>query len=155
MTTITPCLWFESRAAEALELYTSLFPDARVVSETRWPEGSPNAGALLSADFELAGQRFILIDGGGPGFTDAISLAVVVETQEEVDHYWNALLADGGEESMCGWLRDRFGVAWQVTPSILPRYMSDPDPDRARRVTEAMMRMRKIEIADLEAAYAG
>ncbi|MGX5681969.1 VOC family protein [Schumannella luteola] len=155
MTTITPCLWFESRAAEALELYTSLFSDARVHSETRWPDGTPNAGALLSADFELAGQRFILIDGGGPGFTDAISLAVVVETQDEVDHYWSALLADGGEESMCGWLRDRFGVSWQVTPSILPRYMSDPDPARARRVTEAMMKMRKIVIAELEAAYAG
>lgn len=155
MSSITPCLWFESRAAEALELYTSVFPDARVHSETRWPEGTPNAGALLSAEFELAGQRFILIDGGGPGFTDAISLSVGVETQEEVDRYWEALLAGGGEESMCGWLRDRFGVAWQIIPSILPRYMADPDSARAARVTQAMMRMSKIVIADLETAYAG
>jgi two-component system sensor histidine kinase QseC len=155
MSSITPCLWFESRAAEALELYTSVFPDARVHSETRWPEGTPNAGALLSAEFELAGQRFILIDGGGPGFTDAISLSVGVETQEEVDRYWEALLAGGGEESMCGWLRDRFGVAWQIIPSILPRYMADPDSARAARVTQAMMQMRKIVIADLETAYAG
>lgn len=155
MSSITPCLWFESRAAEALELYTSVFPDARVHSETRWPEGTPNVGALLSAEFELAGQRFILIDGGGPGFTDAISLSVGVETQEEVDRYWEALLAGGGEESMCGWLRDRFGVAWQIIPSILPRYMADPDPERAGRVTQAMMQMRKIVIADLDAAYAG
>ena len=155
MSSITPCLWFESRAAEALELYTSVFPDARVHSETRWPEGTPNAGALLSAEFELAGQRFILIDGGGPGFTDAISLSVGVETPEEVDRYWEALLAGGGEESMCGWLRDRFGVAWQIIPSILPRYMADPDSARAARVTQAMMRMSKIVIADLETAYAG
>ncbi len=155
MSSITPCLWFESRAAEALELYTSVFPDARVHSETRWPEGTPNAGALLSAEFELTGQRFILIDGGGPGFTDAISLSVGVETQEEVDRYWEALLAGGGEESMCGWLRDRFGVAWQIIPSILPRYMADPDSARAARVTQAMMQMRKIVIADLETAYAG
>lgn len=155
MSSITPCLWFASRAAEALELYTSVFPDARVHSETRWPEGTPNAGALLSAEFELAGQRFILIDGGGPGFTDAISLSVGVETQEEVDRYWEALLAGGGEESMCGWLRDRFGVAWQIIPSILPRYMADPDSARAARVTQAMMQMSKIVIADLETAYAG
>lgn len=154
MTTITPCLWFESRAAEALDLYTSVFPDSRVLSETRWPDG-PHAGELLSAEFELQGQRFILIDGGGPGFTDAISLAVTVETQAEVDHLWEALLADGGEESRCGWLRDRFGVAWQVTPSILPRYMADPDPVKAQRVTAAMMRMTKIVVADLEAAYRG
>lgn len=154
MTTITPCLWFGSRGQDALDLYVSIFPDARVLSETRWPDG-PNAGALLSADFELAGQRFILIDGGGPAFTDATSFAVTVETQEEVDHYWDALLADGGEESKCGWLRDRFGVAWQVTPSILPRYMGDSDPVKAQRVTAAMMQMRKIIVADLEAAYAG
>jgi predicted 3-demethylubiquinone-9 3-methyltransferase (glyoxalase superfamily) len=155
MTSITPCLWFESRAQEALDLYTSVFPDAHVASVTRWPEGSPNAGALLSAEFELAGQRFILIDGGGPGFTDAVSFSVLVETQEEIDRYWEALLADGGEESMCGWLRDRFGVAWQITPSFLGRYMADPDPIKATRVSQAMMQMRKLVIADLEAAYAG
>lgn len=156
MTTVTPYLWFDDNAAEAIELYCSLFPDAKVHSEQRYPQGMPNAGQLMTAEFELAGQRFIALNGGPNfAFTEAFSIFVSVETQEEVDHYWNALTADGGEESQCAWLKDRFGLSWQIVPTALMRLLSDPDPQKSSRVMQAMLGMRKIIIADLEAAAAG
>ena len=157
MTTITPYLWFNDNAEEAITFYSGLFPDAKLVNESRWPDGGPvPAGTLLNAEFELAGQRFIALNGG-PNFTftEAISFFVSVETQEEVDHYWDALTADGGEESQCSWLKDKFGLSWQIVPTALPRYLTDPDPEKAGRVMQAMFGMKKIIIADLDAAYAG
>ena len=151
MTTITPFLWFDDSLEEAIGLYSGLFPEARVLDENRAPDGS-----LFYASFELAGQRLYGMNGG-PGHpqTDAFSLFVSVETQAEVDRYWNALIADGGEESRCGWLKDKFGVSWQIIPEALMRLQADPDREAAARVTQAMLGMRKIIVADLEAAFAG
>ena len=151
MPTITPFLWYNDNAEEAIPFYSGLFPDAKVTEENRGPDG-----ALYYATFELAGQRFMALNGGPHfTFTEAISLFVTVETQEEVDHYWNALTADGGQESQCGWLKDRFGLSWQIIPSALMRMQSDPDREKAGRAQQAMLQMRKIVIADLEAAFAG
>lgn len=151
MTTITPFLWFDDNAGEAIEFYSSLFPDAKVIEENRAPDGT-----LFYATFELAGQRFMALNAGPRfPFTEAISLFVSVEGQEEVDRLWNALTADGGEESQCGWLKDKYGLSWQIIPGILMRLQADPDRAKAGRVQEAMMQMRKIVVADLEAAAAG
>lgn len=118
--------------------------------------GTPLAGQVVSVTFELAGQRFVGINGGPQfPFTEAVSFTVPVETQDEVDHYWHALTADGGEESQCGWLKDRFGLSWQIVPNARNRYLSDSDAAAAGRVMQAMLQMRKIVIADLDAAYAG
>lgn len=156
MTTITPYLWFDDNAEEAIEFYSGVFSDAKVIELARYPEGAPQAGQLMNAVIELAGQRLILLNGGpGKPFTEAISLLVSVETQDEVDHYWNGLLAGGGEESMCAWLRDKYGLSWQIVPTALMRLLSNPDPAVAGRVMQAMFQMRKIVIADLETAYAG
>jgi predicted 3-demethylubiquinone-9 3-methyltransferase (glyoxalase superfamily) len=151
MTTITPFLWFDSQAGEAYEFYAGIFPDAKVLEEHRMPDGT-----LFYISFELAGQRIYAMNAGPQfPFTEAISLFVSVETQDEVDHYWNALTADGGEESQCGWLKDKYGLSWQIIPSALMRYQADPDPDKAGRVFQAMLKMGKIVIADLDAAAAG
>ncbi|MEP6480267.1 MAG: VOC family protein [Rhodoglobus sp.] len=148
MTTITPFLWYDNNAEEAIAFYSSHFPDAKVIEENRAPDGS-----LFFATFELAGQRIMALNAGPMfQFTEAISLFVSVETQEEVDHYWNALTADGGEESQCGWLKDKYGLSWQIVPTALMRLQSDPDPARAGRAVQAMMTMQKLIIADLEAA---
>jgi predicted 3-demethylubiquinone-9 3-methyltransferase (glyoxalase superfamily) len=156
MTTITPYLWFDHNAEEAIELYSSLFEDAKTTNLARYPDGTPLAGTLMNAEFELAGQRFIAFNGGPHfAFTEAVSMFVSVETQAEVDRLWNALVADGGSESRCGWLKDRFGLSWQIIPTALPRYLSDPDPQKASRVMAAMMQMGRIVIADLDAAAAG
>lgn len=151
MTTITPFLWFDNNADEAIAFYSGLFPDARVVNENRGPDG-----ALYFATFELAGQRIMALNGGPHfHFTEAISLFVSVADQAEVDKYWDALTADGGEESQCGWLKDKFGLSWQIVPEALMRYQADPDREKANRVVQAMMTMRKIIVADLDAAAAG
>jgi predicted 3-demethylubiquinone-9 3-methyltransferase (glyoxalase superfamily) len=151
MTTITPFLWFDGDAEEAIALYSGLFPDARVIDENRGPDG-----ALFFATFELAGQRMFAMNGGpGHPHTDAFSLFVSVETQAEVDRLWDALTADGGAESQCGWLKDKYGISWQIIPSALMRYQADPDREKAGRVVQAMLGMRKIVIADLDAAAAG
>ena len=150
-TTITPFLWYDDNAEEAIGLYSRLFPDARVTEENRGPDGS-----LFFATFELAGQRVFAMNGGpGHPHTDAFSFFVSVETQEEVDRLWDALTADGGEESRCGWLKDKFGVSWQIIPEALMRLQADPDREAAARVTQAMLGMRKIIVADLEDAFAG
>lgn len=150
MTTITPFLWFDDNAEEAIGFYSGIFPDARILEENRTPDG-----ALFYAAFELAGQRIYALNGGPHfHFTEAISLFVTVETQEEVDRYWDALTADGGEESQCGWLKDRYGLSWQIIPTALMRYQVDPDREKAGRVVQAMLKMKKIVIAELDAAYA-
>jgi predicted 3-demethylubiquinone-9 3-methyltransferase (glyoxalase superfamily) len=150
MTTITPFLWFDDNAEEAIALYSSLFPNAKVYDENRAADGS-----LYYATFELAGQRFMALNAGPHfQFTEAISMFVSVETQEEVDYYWDALTADGGEESQCGWLKDKYGLSWQIIPTALMRLQSDPDREKAGRVQQAMLAMRKIIVADLEKAAA-
>lgn len=148
---IVPCLWFAGDAEEAMALYTSVFPDSTVGDATRGPDG-----ALISGTFELQGQRFMVLNGRGDfSFNEAVSLFVECEDQDEVDRLWDGLTSGGGEESQCGWLRDRFGVSWQIIPRALMEVLGDPDPARAQRGMEAMLGMRKIDIAALRAAQAG
>ena len=148
MTTITPFLWFDDDAAQAVELYTSLFPDARVIQRQDGPDGSFFTGTV-----ELAGQRIMLMNAGpGHPHTDAASLFVDCADQAEVDRYWDALVADGGQESRCGWLIDRFGISWQIIPRALGEYLSDPDQARSQRVLQAMLQMNRIDVAALDAA---
>jgi predicted 3-demethylubiquinone-9 3-methyltransferase (glyoxalase superfamily) len=151
---IKTALWFDGQAEEAINLYISLFPDAKLLSETRQPGQTPGKpGPILHATLQLAGQEFIAINGGSQyKFTEAISLSVSCESQEEVDHYWDALTAHGGEEGQCGWLKDQFGLSWQIVPTALVRALSHPEPEKARRAVEAMLQMKKIDIARLEAA---
>ena len=156
MTSITPYLWFDNDAEEAIDFYTALFPEAKVGAVARYPAGMPNAGTFMNAEFELAGQKFIALNGGPQfAFTEAVSFFVSVETQDEVDRYWDALTSDGGEESQCGWLKDRWGLSWQIVPTALMHLLRSPDHEVAGRVTQSMLKMRKIVIADLEAAAAG
>jgi predicted 3-demethylubiquinone-9 3-methyltransferase (glyoxalase superfamily) len=154
MQTITPFLWFDNQAEEAVNFYTSIFKNSKIGSISRLPEGTPGpAGQVITASFSLNGQEFIALNGGPEfKFTEAISLYVSVETQAEVDELWNKL-TDGGEESQCGWLKDKFGLSWQIVPTALTRLLSDPDPEKAQRVMQAMLQMRKIVIDDLEMAY--
>ncbi|HQG70286.1 MAG TPA: VOC family protein [Rhodoglobus sp.] len=151
MATITPFLWLNHPIDEVIAYYSSVFDGVKVDDEQRMPDGS-----LLTATVTIAGQRIGLLSGG-PEVppSDAFSLMVSVETQDEVDRYWNALTADGGQESQCGWLKDKYGIAWQIIPTALGRLIGDPDPARAGRAMQAMFAMRKIVIADLEAAAAG
>ncbi|MBO0869228.1 MAG: VOC family protein [Micromonosporaceae bacterium] len=157
MQKITTFLWYDNQAEPAARLYTSLFGDSRILRIQRTPPGGPGeAGSVMLVEFELAGQRFIALNGAhGPGqsFTEAVSLYVDCQTQEEVDELWGRLTADGGQEGPCGWLKDRFGVSWQIVPDALPRLLGDPDPARAGRVMQAMMSMQKIDIRGLVAAY--
>lgn len=151
--TITPFLWFDTRLGEAVEFYLSVFPNSRLISESRAPEGVPDvpAGQLFTADFELNGQAFKGLNAGPHfHFTEAISFWVHCENQDEVDYFWNALTADGGEESQCGWLKDKFGLSWQIVPRQLTELMADPG--RGQRVMQVMLGQRKIIIADLESA---
>ncbi|WP_437656093.1 VOC family protein [Sorangium sp. So ce1182] len=147
-------LWFDNNAEEAVRLYTSLFKNARIVDELRCGDAGPGPkGSLLTVEFEIEGQRFVAMNGGPHfKFNEAISLAVTCETQAEVDELWSKLTADGGVESQCGWLKDRFGLSWQIVPSALPRLLQHPEPAKAARVMQAMMQMKKIDIALIEAA---
>ena len=154
MTSISPCLWFDDNLEEAAEFYTKIFPNSSVGHIARYNEAGPGEpGTAMAGDFDLDGLKFRGINGGPElaGFTESISFAVSCKDQAEVDHYWNAL-TDGGEESMCGWLKDRFGLSWQIVPERLYELVSDPDPVRAKAATEAMLGMRKIVVADLESA---
>jgi predicted 3-demethylubiquinone-9 3-methyltransferase (glyoxalase superfamily) len=156
MDKISPCLWFDGQAEEAARFYTSIFPDSRIVSIDRSPGETPSgpANMVLTVNFTLAGRSYIGLNGG-PDFTfnEAISLSIDCEDQAEVDRYWEALLANGGEESVCGWLKDRFGVSWQVVPRRLPQMLNSPDRKAAARALEAMLKMVKIDIAQLERAF--
>jgi predicted 3-demethylubiquinone-9 3-methyltransferase (glyoxalase superfamily) len=145
MAKVAPFLWFVGNMQEAVNFYVSVFKDARVL------EMSP-----MSARFELLGREFLALNAHPhQPFTEAISFFIAVETQEEVDYYWTALLAGGGQEQMCGWLKDRFGVSWQVIPQALGRYLSDKDRAKAERAMQAMLKMKKLVIADLDKAHAG
>jgi predicted 3-demethylubiquinone-9 3-methyltransferase (glyoxalase superfamily) len=153
MQKIRPCLWFDGRAEEAATFYTSLFDDSVVEDVTRYGPGAPMPeGAVMTATLRLAGQELIILNGGPDhALTPAFSLFVRCEDQAEVDRLWEAL-ADGGEESMCGWLVDRFGVSWQIVPDRLGELLGDPDPERAQRAMTAMLRMRKLDVRALEDA---
>ncbi len=153
---IAPCLWFDTEGGEAARFYTSVFPSSRIVNVTHYgAAGTREEGMVMTVEFELNGQRLIALNGG-PEFTfsEAVSLHVSCESQEEVDFYW-AALSDGGEESVCGWLKDRFGVSWQIDPVRLQELIEDPDPARAERAMRAMLQMKKIDIAELERAADG
>ena len=157
MQKISPFLWFDKEAEEASKFYCSIFKNSKILNMARYPEGSPApAGTVMTVEFELDGQRFIALNGG-PHFTfnEAISFSIECDTQAEVDHYWSKLTSGGGQESQCGWLKDRYGLSWQVNPKALGKMLSDPDKERAQRVMQAMLKMRKIEIPELERAYAG
>ena len=154
MPKIAPFLWFDSQAEEAAEFYVSVFPDSEILSVARYGEAGPGpAGSAMVVAFKLRGTEFSALNGGPVyQFTPAISFSVDCVTQDEVDHYWESLTADGGKEVQCGWLVDKFGVSWQIVPRRLAELMSSPDPAVAKRVTEAMLKMKKLVIADLEAA---
>ncbi len=157
MSKITPCLWFNGEAEEAANFYVSIFPDASIESIARYGAGSRfPADTALMVQFRLAGQGFQALNGGPEySFTPAISLSTACQDAAEVDHLWNALTADGGEEGRCGWLKDRFGVSWQIVPDGLGALLSDPDRARAQRATQAMMGMNKLDLAAMRAAADG
>jgi predicted 3-demethylubiquinone-9 3-methyltransferase (glyoxalase superfamily) len=154
MPAITPCLWFDTQGEEAASFYVSVFPHSRIVRTSHYGEAGPRpAGTVLTVELELDGRRFTVLNGG-PEFTfsEAISFQIDCADQEEVDRYWNSLSADGGEEGPCGWLKDRFGLSWQVVPRRLTELLTDPDPGRSQRAMQAMLGMKKIDIAGVEAA---
>lgn len=157
---IVPCLWFDTEGEEAARFYVSVFPDSklgrigRYVQEGSDVHGKP-AGSVVTVEFELAGQRFLALNGGPQyKFDEAVSFQIHCDTQEEIDHYWEKL-TEGGKEVACGWLKDRFGLSWQVVPKVLPEMLLDPDKAKVGRVFEAFMKMTKYDIAELERAYAG
>ena len=151
------CLWFATQAEEAAQYYVGLIPNSRIVEVSRYLEGTPlPEGTALSVDFELDGRRYCALNGGTEiPFTDAVSIQLFCRDQAEIDHYWDALTADGGTEVQCGWLKDKYGLSWQVVPEDINRLFAGPDPVATKRVWDAMMPMRKLDIAALEAAYAG
>ncbi len=156
MQKITPFLWFNDNAEEAMDFYVSIFKNSKVLGVSRYGDAGPGApGSVMTANFQLDGQDFTALNGG-PNFkfTEAVSFVVDCETQEEVDWYWNQLSA-GGEESQCGWLKDKFGLSWQIVPRALGELAGDPDPVKAQRVIHAMLQMRKLDIAALRRAYDG
>jgi predicted 3-demethylubiquinone-9 3-methyltransferase (glyoxalase superfamily) len=157
MQKITPFLWFDGRAEEAMNFYTSIFKNSKIISSKKWGKGTSfPEDQIMTGTFELDGLQFHAFDAGPEfKFTEAISLMIDCQDQEEVDYYWEKLQADGGQESVCGWLKDKFGVSWQVTPSILPKMLADTDREKAGRAMQAMMKMRKIEISVLEDAFNG
>ena len=158
MPKITPFLWFEGQAEEAAAFYTSLFSNSRIDEIHRSPADNPSVreGEVLTVDFTVAGQPFIALNGGPDfKFNEAISFSIDCQDQDEVDRLWDALIEGGGEHSVCGWLKDRFGVSWQVVPVQLQEMLDSPDRDAARRAMEAMLQMTKLDIAKLEEAYRG
>jgi predicted 3-demethylubiquinone-9 3-methyltransferase (glyoxalase superfamily) len=153
----TTCLWFDGQAEEAAEYYTSVFKNSKLGRVARYTEAGPGpAGSVVTVDFEINGQRFVGLNGG-PEFTfsEAISFQIDCADQDEVDHYWDRLTEDGGQEVACGWVKDKFGVSWQVVPTELTAMVTDPDPEKAKRATEAMLSMKKLDIAALRKAYEG
>src|SRR6266568_1765346 len=156
MQKITPFLWFDGKAEVTMKFYTSIFKNSKIGRITRYGDGGPGPkGKVMSATFQLDGQTFMALNGGPHfKFTEAISFFVNCETQEEVDELWEKL-TDGGEESQCGWLKDKFGVSWQIVPTALGELMGDPNPEKSKRVMEAMLQMHKIDIEKLKQAYEG
>ncbi len=156
MQKIVPNLWFDTEAEQAAGFYTSVFKNSRIVSVAHYPEGSPGpAGTVMTVEFELDGQRFVGINGGPQfPFTEAVSFQISCESQDEVDYYWERL-SDGGAEGPCGWLKDRYGLSWQVVPSGMEELFTDPDPGRSQRAMQAMLGMSKLDIAALRSAADG
>jgi len=163
MQKITPFLWFDHEAEEATKVYTWIFKNSKIGRILRYGEeaakissaGRP-AGSVLTAEFEIEGQKFVALNGGPQfKFNESVSFVVKCETQEEVDYFWEKLTADGGEESQCGWLKDKFGLSWQITPTVLIDMLHDKDSEKAERVMKAMLQMQKIDIEKLKAAYGG
>jgi len=156
MQKITPFLWFDNQAEEAMNFYVSIFKNSKTLSCTRYGDAGPGPkGTVIVASFELDGQEFMALNGGPRfKFTEAVSFVVSCETQAEIDEMWTRLSA-GGEESQCGWLKDKFGLSWQVVPPILSKLMQDKDPQKSNRVMQAMLQMKKIDIATLQRAYDG
>ena len=155
MQKLTPCLWFNTEGEDAATFYTSVFPNSKILEVTHYGSAGPRAeGMVMTVSFELDGQRFIALNGG-PDFTfsEAISFEVSCDSQEEVDRFWHTL-SEGGEEGPCGWLKDKFGVSWQIVPKVLIELITDPDQEKAQRVMASMLKMRKIEIDELERAAA-
>jgi predicted 3-demethylubiquinone-9 3-methyltransferase (glyoxalase superfamily) len=154
---ITPFLWFDTQAEDAANFYVSIFTNSRIVNTSRYGEAGPGPkGSVMTVQFELNGQPFIALNGGPHfRFSEAVSFSVQCESQEDVDHYWTKLTAGGGQEGPCGWLKDKYGLSWQVNPTILGTLISDPDPQKSKRVMEAMLKMKKIEIEPLRKAYEG
>ena len=157
---ITPCLWFDTQAEEAANTYVSIFENSRILRTSHYgKEGHEihgrEAGSVMTVEFEIDGLRFVALNGGPHfKFNEAVSFQVHCETQEEIDYFWSRL-AEGGEEGPCGWLKDRYGLSWQVVPKVLPDMLMDPDPEKSGRVTKAFLQMRKFDIEELERAYAG
>lgn len=156
MQRITPFLWFDNNAEEATNYYVSVFKNSRVRRIVRYGEAGPGpAGTVMTVEFELDGQEFVGLNGGPQfKFTEAVSFTVRCETQEEIDYYWDKL-SDGGQKSRCGWVKDKFGLWWQVEPRVLADMMADKDPEKAKRVMEAMLKMDKIDLEPLNRAYEG
>jgi len=156
MPRISPFLWFDNQAEEAANFYVSVFKNSRVLATTRYGEAGPGPkGSVMTVVFELDGQQFVALNGGPRfQFSEAISFSVDCQTQQEVDEFWRKLSA-GGEEGPCGWLKDKYGLSWQVNPKILGKMLNDPDAAKAKRVMEAMLQMKKIDIAGLQRAYGG
>jgi predicted 3-demethylubiquinone-9 3-methyltransferase (glyoxalase superfamily) len=157
---ITPCLWFDAQAEDAASTYVSIFENSKILSTSRYgKEGHEihgrEAGSVMTVEFEIEGQRFVALNGGRHfTFNEAVSFQVHCETQEEIDYFWSRL-NEGGEEGPCGWLKDRFGLSWQVVPKVLPGMLMDPDSGKSGRVTQAFLQMKKFDIAALERAYEG
>lgn len=156
MQKITPFLWFDNNAEEALNFYTSIFKNSEITQVSRYGDVGPGPkGSLLTARFNLEGQEFLALNGGPQyKFTPAVSFLIDCKTQEEIDYYWDKLL-EGGQAQQCGWLVDKYGLSWQVVPAILPKYLSDKDAGKASRVMQTMMKMVKLDIQELEDAYKG
>lgn len=154
MQKITPFLWFDGRAEEAAKFYTSIFKKSKAGKATHYAEGTPGrAGTVMTVPFQLNGQNFVALNGGPQfTFTEAVSFVVNCETQREIDYFWKALSA-GGKSVQCGWLKDKFGVSWQIVPTILPKYLQDKNPRRAARVMQAILKMVKIDLKTLEQVY--
>jgi predicted 3-demethylubiquinone-9 3-methyltransferase (glyoxalase superfamily) len=154
---ITPSLWFDTEAEEAADFYTSVFKDSRIVTKTHYTEGAPReAGMVMTVEWELNGQRFVGINGGPQfKFDEAVSFQINCEDQDEVDYYWEKLIEGGGSEGQCGWLKDKFGLSWQVVPTGMEEVFADPDPERAERAMKAMLQMRKLDVAELRRAADG
>jgi predicted 3-demethylubiquinone-9 3-methyltransferase (glyoxalase superfamily) len=162
MQKITPCLWFDDQAEEAVAFYTAIFKNSKIVIVARYGEGGQDihgkpVGSVMTVAFELEGQAFTALNGGPMfKFNEAISFQVSCETQDEVDYYWEKL-SEGGDEKaqQCGWLKDKYGVSWQIVPNVLPKLINDPDTEKSKRAMEAMLRMKKIDIEELKRAHAG
>jgi predicted 3-demethylubiquinone-9 3-methyltransferase (glyoxalase superfamily) len=157
MPKITPFLWFDTQAEEAANFYCSIFPNSKIGKVTRYGKVGPGpAGSVLTIIFSLDGQEFTALNAGPMfKFTEAISFVVPCKDQKEIDHYWSKLAEGGGEESQCGWLKDKFGLSWQIVPAALGELMSDPDPQKSNRVMQALLKMKKLDIATLEGARSG